>query len=564
MNAVTPGPVEDDALDRAGGLADQIAERKGSSPRRGARGGPLPDPAGTHGRPRTRSPPRSCSSARARRRNVAGAAWSVDGGSVPVLSDAAASGWSWALMFFPRGGSAQVVRYLARSLPDAGWDVTLVCGSLGPPGEPSNAETFFEGVDVRAARLHGARSRRPTRCAPTRPCSRRSRTARTRPTACSPRWTTRPTSTWSTPGSGSSREAGAADADVLHLNHLTPIHEAAERAFPDVPRDRPPARHRAADAARDRRGTAARAGTTPQEWAERMRALGAGAASGCSCSRPTRCGACPDLLGRRARARRVGAERLRPGRVRPPAADRRGARSRSGAAGSWRSRAAGTRRASPAASPTRDEDLEPFRDGGPVLLYVGPLHRGQAHPAPDPRVRARARALRPARAARAARRLSRASGRASTRWRWSRETGDRGRLPGRLARPRGPGRRAERRRRAWCCRRCASSSGQVLVEGMACGLPVIAVDAHGPADDRRRRGDRLARRRPTTRTRWSRRSWRRSNDDAERRRRGEAAYEAARARATRGPRWPSGWRASTSESRRGASPTAPAEAPAYV
>ena len=30
--------------------------------------------------------------------------------------------------------------------------------------------------------------------------------------------------------------AGAADADLLHLNHLTPIHEAAIRYFPDVPR----------------------------------------------------------------------------------------------------------------------------------------------------------------------------------------------------------------------------------------------------------------------------------------------------------------------------------------
>ena len=30
-------------------------------------------------------------------------------------------------------------------------------------------------------------------------------------------------------------EAGAADADVLHLHHLTPIHEAAARVAPDVP-----------------------------------------------------------------------------------------------------------------------------------------------------------------------------------------------------------------------------------------------------------------------------------------------------------------------------------------
>src|SRR5436305_1962509 len=51
-----------------------------------------------------------------------------------------------ALLFFPRGGSAQVARYMTRALPDAGWDVTLVTGSLGEEGEQSNARTFFEGV----------------------------------------------------------------------------------------------------------------------------------------------------------------------------------------------------------------------------------------------------------------------------------------------------------------------------------------------------------------------------------------------------------------------------------
>ena len=35
------------------------------------------------------------------------------------------------LLFFPRGGSSQVVRYLARFLPDAGWDVRVAGGSLG-------------------------------------------------------------------------------------------------------------------------------------------------------------------------------------------------------------------------------------------------------------------------------------------------------------------------------------------------------------------------------------------------------------------------------------------------
>src|SRR3954451_5235067 len=53
-----------------------------------------------------------------------------------------------ALMFFPRGGSSHVVRNLARFLPDAGWDVTLVTGSLGPRGADSNAQSFFDGFDI--------------------------------------------------------------------------------------------------------------------------------------------------------------------------------------------------------------------------------------------------------------------------------------------------------------------------------------------------------------------------------------------------------------------------------
>ncbi len=52
------------------------------------------------------------------------------------------------LMFYPRGGSAQVVRYLSRALVESGWDVALAAGSLGSPGEQTHAATFFEGLDV--------------------------------------------------------------------------------------------------------------------------------------------------------------------------------------------------------------------------------------------------------------------------------------------------------------------------------------------------------------------------------------------------------------------------------
>ena len=52
------------------------------------------------------------------------------------------------LAFYPRGGSAQVVRYLGRALVLLGNDVSVYCGSLGPPGAASHAATFFEGLPV--------------------------------------------------------------------------------------------------------------------------------------------------------------------------------------------------------------------------------------------------------------------------------------------------------------------------------------------------------------------------------------------------------------------------------
>ena len=54
------------------------------------------------------------------------------------------------LAFYPRGGSAQVVRYLAGALVDLGDSVTVCCGSLGPPESSSNASNFFGRLDVEA------------------------------------------------------------------------------------------------------------------------------------------------------------------------------------------------------------------------------------------------------------------------------------------------------------------------------------------------------------------------------------------------------------------------------
>lgn len=48
--------------------------------------------------------------------------------------------------FYPRGGSAQVVGSLCRALAGDRWDPTLFTGSLGTPGEITNAGRFFEGI----------------------------------------------------------------------------------------------------------------------------------------------------------------------------------------------------------------------------------------------------------------------------------------------------------------------------------------------------------------------------------------------------------------------------------
>jgi glycosyltransferase involved in cell wall biosynthesis len=127
-----------------------------------------------------------------------------------------------ALMFFPRGGSAHVARALARELPAHGCDVTVVSGSL--PGR-GDAERFYEGCDVHAVRfdrgdapMHPSYEDRAD--APDRVFAALDDDAYENHVAA-----------WSR----ALEKAGAADADVLHLHHLTPIHEAATRVAPDVP-----------------------------------------------------------------------------------------------------------------------------------------------------------------------------------------------------------------------------------------------------------------------------------------------------------------------------------------
>ncbi len=142
------------------------------------------------------------------------------------------------LFFYPRGGSAQVVRYLAGALGEAGWSTQLVCGSLGSPGDPTHAATFFEGMDVRALDFGPAveafgRGEDPVAHDPPM-----SPSFEDRPgvpdrvlAAVSPGLADHLADAWARFLQGALGEAPG----VLHVHHLSPLHEGLARVAPGAP-----------------------------------------------------------------------------------------------------------------------------------------------------------------------------------------------------------------------------------------------------------------------------------------------------------------------------------------
>ena len=141
-----------------------------------------------------------------------------------------------AILFSPRGGSAYVARALARALAADGVDVTLVAGSRSDDAGDGDARRFYAGVDVRpvdfapavasgdplayeaGAPLHPSFEDRPG--APDRVFASLDDAA-----------SERQVDAWA----AALDAAGAGDADVLHLHHLTPLDAAAARVAPGVP-----------------------------------------------------------------------------------------------------------------------------------------------------------------------------------------------------------------------------------------------------------------------------------------------------------------------------------------
>ena len=140
--------------------------------------------------------------------------------------------------FFPRGGSAQVVRYLTAALLEAGWTARIAAGSLGAAGSPSHAETFFAGLPVSTADFTPAveawkRGEDPLdQPVPLHASYEDKAGAPDRIfTAVSPELAGRQVDSWRRV----LMRLGPLQPEVLHLHHLTPLHEAAEELWPEVP-----------------------------------------------------------------------------------------------------------------------------------------------------------------------------------------------------------------------------------------------------------------------------------------------------------------------------------------
>jgi glycosyltransferase involved in cell wall biosynthesis len=138
------------------------------------------------------------------------------------------------LAFFPRGGSAHVARNLAHTLGEAGWHVTVLSGSITHPDEPGDAREFYRGLDVRPQDFTRAfEAPDPMSADPPMHPSYEDRPGAPDRVFASLHNVEyeRQVTAWCR----ALQSVDAANADVLHLHHLTPIHEAAARVAPGVP-----------------------------------------------------------------------------------------------------------------------------------------------------------------------------------------------------------------------------------------------------------------------------------------------------------------------------------------
>ena len=138
------------------------------------------------------------------------------------------------LLFYPRGGSAHVARNLATTLPQAGWDVTVLSGSVTLPGHPGDAGGFYAGLDVRPVDMTRALSS-PDPMAAHPPMHPSYEDRAGAPDRIFARLDDEDAEHQVAAWARALQSVDAANADILHLHHLTPLYEAALRVAPQVP-----------------------------------------------------------------------------------------------------------------------------------------------------------------------------------------------------------------------------------------------------------------------------------------------------------------------------------------
>jgi glycosyltransferase involved in cell wall biosynthesis len=143
------------------------------------------------------------------------------------------------IYFYPRGGSAHSARALVRQLEAQGYDLTLLSGSRTDLGPLADATDFYEGIDLRAVdftpALHSARPLDFVGPPGTAPMHGSFEDRPGAPDAVLPSLSDERYELQVEAWAGELERAAADGVDRLYLHHLTPLNEAAARALPEVP-----------------------------------------------------------------------------------------------------------------------------------------------------------------------------------------------------------------------------------------------------------------------------------------------------------------------------------------
>jgi D-inositol-3-phosphate glycosyltransferase len=143
-----------------------------------------------------------------------------------------------ALLFYPRGGSAQVIHYLTNALKPHAVTTRIVSGSAGQPGDSRHAATFFNGntvssIDYSPAMEAAKRGRDPiSEPVPLHPSYEDREGVPDRIfTAVSPEICKSLEKRWTGLFNCSVNEP----PDLFHVHHLTPLQVAVRANWPDTP-----------------------------------------------------------------------------------------------------------------------------------------------------------------------------------------------------------------------------------------------------------------------------------------------------------------------------------------